>query len=66
MTETKTNAVSMTANEAWSLIDKLYAAAGQLSDIQEFGDYGDFANNGMNLAKAQIFEVIRKLDPRQQ
>jgi hypothetical protein len=54
---------TFTANELWSLIDKLMGAAGKLSDVQEFG-CSDFANGAMNAAKSDIFDVIEKLDPR--
>lgn len=58
------NTVTLTHNELWDLIDKLMGAAGKLSDVQEFG-CSEFTSGAMNAAKSDIFDVIRKLDPRQ-
>ena len=60
--------ITLTADQAHDLISTLMRAAGRLSDIQEMnGDYLDkFTNDLLNSAKANIFDVIRDIDPRKQ
>ena len=55
--------ITLTTSEAWDLIDKLMAAAGRLSDAQEFGT-NSFSSDMMNESKSMIFDVIDQLDPR--
>lgn len=53
----------LTEQQCWDLIDKLYLAAGRLSDLQEMG-VDKRTSAFLNAAKRDIFEVTERLDPR--
>lgn len=58
--------VTLTAQEAWELIEELMRAAGRLSDLQEMLGKGGSINDALNDAKREIFNVTNRLDPRAQ
>jgi hypothetical protein len=49
--------------QLWEMIDKLYLAAGRLSDLQELGADKQMSAF-LNAAKRDIFDVTERLDPR--
>lgn len=62
------NQITITADQAYDLIDTLMRAAGRLSDIQELNgqDLDKFTNDLLNDSKKNIFDVIREIDPRKE
>jgi hypothetical protein len=58
--------ITLTADQAYALVDKLMVAAGRLSDIQELkGEEMDkLTNDLLNSTKKHIFDVMDQINPR--
>jgi hypothetical protein len=58
--------ITLTADQAYALVDKLMFAAGRLSGIQELRgeEMDELTNDLLNLTKKHIFDVMDQINPR--